>query len=553
MSVETTPLSSDPSVAAPILYLDCSSGISGDMFTAALLDLGADEAKLREALASLPLEGYRIEISRVMKSALDVCDFNVVLPEGRDNHDHDMEYLHGHEHAHPHDHEHEHGHEHDHEHEHTHEHEHDHEHEHTHEHEHDHEHEHTHEHEHDYGHEHSHQRHEHHELEHYGHEHHGHDHHHADARNLQDITEILKAGKLSERALSLALDIFRILAEAESQAHGKPVDQIHFHEVGAVDSIIDIAAAAVCIDLLGVQEVILTELTEGTGTVRCQHGILPVPVPAVSRIVSTYRLPLHISPIHGELVTPTGAAIAAALRTGDALPAVFEIERIGMGAGKRDYAAAGFLRAMLIRPAVSRGTVRPAVAGRSSVSGGISGASGVSDPALGACGASSGTADASGETPKTVLHLETNLDDCTGEALGYVMDRLMTAGALDTYFIPIQMKKNRPAVLLNVLCRETDRAKLEDLIFRHTTSTGIRCSRKERTVLPRRTGTVETSLGQASVKYVQYAGQTRCYPEYDSVSALADASGRGFREICKLIQAEAERSLKPDSGSAEQI
>lgn len=294
------------------LYLECNSGISGDMTVAALLDLGADEHVLREALKSLPLTGYTVEISRVKKAGIDCCDFHVKLDT--DNHDHDMEYLYGH--ANGHHGNHEHGH-----------------------HEHDHHGNHEHGHHGGYDHNPGHQ-----------HDHRGdHEHHHShEHRGLKEIETILGAGSLTEGALRLAMKIFRILAEAESKAHGVPMEQVHFHEVGAVDSIVDIAAAAICFDNLGVGKVILPRISEGYGTVRCQHGILSVPVPASSNIMETYGLTIHMTAVKGELITPTGAAIAAAIRTTEELPAEFKIRKIGMGAGKRQYELPGILRAMLI-------------------------------------------------------------------------------------------------------------------------------------------------------------------------------------------------------------
>ncbi len=297
-----------------LLYLECYSGISGDMTVAALLDLGADEQVLRQALESLPLKEFTVEISRVKKSGIEACDFNVICEV--DGHDHDMAYLHGHEEGA--------GEEHDHDHEHHHHHDHDHDHEHHHDHDHEHCHDHDHPHDHDHDHEH---------------------HHHHSHRGMKEITEIIEGGALTEGARALALRIFQVLAEAESRAHGVPVDQVHFHEVGAVDSIVDIVAAAVCLDNLGLSRVVVPMMAEGIGTVRCQHGILPIPVPAVTNIVQAYGLPLSIVPVHGELVTPTGAAIVAAIRTEEALPSSFVLEGTGIGAGKRDYATAGILRA----------------------------------------------------------------------------------------------------------------------------------------------------------------------------------------------------------------
>lgn len=296
-----------------ILYLECSSGISGDMTAAALLDAGADEAAVRRALESLPVDGFEVRITRVVKSGLDVCDFDVVLDAAHENHDHDMAYLHGHAHgeasAHDHDHEHEraHGEAHVYDHDHTHGEAHVHDHDHT----------------HDGGHRHEH-------------------------RGMAEIGAIIDAADMTDRAKEIARAVFAVIAEAEARAHGVSVDQVHFHEVGAVDSIADIVAIAVALDSLDVDDVVVSDLVEGTGTVRCQHGIIPVPVPAVVNIAAAHGLPLRITDVRGELVTPTGAAVAAAVRTRDALPERFTIERVGMGAGKRAYETPGILRAMIL-------------------------------------------------------------------------------------------------------------------------------------------------------------------------------------------------------------
>lgn len=276
------------------LYLECQAGISGDMMVAALLDLGADEQVLRNALESLPLDGFRIQIRRVKKAGLDVCDFDVQLDALHENHDHDMAYLYGHlktgqmqeENGHEHHHEHTHGHEH-------------------------------------------------------GHQHHEH-------RGMKEITEIIQGAAITEHAKEIALRIFQIIAEAEAKAHGEPVEQVHFHEVGAVDSIVDIVAVAVCLDDLQITDVIVPYLCEGTGSVRCQHGILPVPVPAVVNIAMKNRIALKITNVTGELVTPTGAAIVAAIRTSEQLPELIRIRNIGLGAGKRTYQLPSILRAILL-------------------------------------------------------------------------------------------------------------------------------------------------------------------------------------------------------------
>lgn len=278
------------------LYLECYSGISGDMVTAALLDLGADEVVLRKALASLPLDGFSINISRVKKAGLDACDFDVVLDAEHENHDHDMAYLHGQGGASEHGHDHDHGHAHDHDHA------------------------------------------------------HGAPggHHH---RGPAEIAQIIDGAAMTDGAKAIAHRMFGFVADAEARAHGVPVGEVHFHEVGAVDSIADIVAIAVAADDLAADGVVVSDLPCGYGTVRCQHGLIPVPAPATAFIAEAAGLTLSPVDVEGELVTPTGAAAAAALRTEAALPERFSIKAIGMGAGKRAYDTPGILRAMIIEPA----------------------------------------------------------------------------------------------------------------------------------------------------------------------------------------------------------
>lgn len=304
------------------LYLECNFGISGDMTVGALLDLGADEKVLSDVLKSMPVSGFETKISRVKKSGLDVCDFDVILNSHYDNHDHDMEYLYGHnhttdEHSHNHHHEDE-SHSHDHQHE-------------------------DESHGHDHHHEdksHSHDHHEEHN------EHHVHSHH--EHRGINEVNDIIDKTEMTENARGIAKKIFDILCKAEAKAHGVPYEQVHFHEVGAIDSIVDIVSVAVCIDNLNITNCVVTSLYEGMGTVRCQHGILPVPVPAVLNIIQMNQIPLSYNGKTGEYVTPTGAAIVAAICTENKLPEHFSVERVGMGAGKRKYETPGILRAMII-------------------------------------------------------------------------------------------------------------------------------------------------------------------------------------------------------------
>lgn len=415
-------------IMSKTLYLECYSGISGDMTVAALLDLGADREVLKESLKSLPVGGFRTEITRVKKSGLDACDFSVILEQ--DNHDHDMEYLHGSEKSYTGHHEYTHSHE-------------------------------------------------------YPHEH----------RGMKEITEIIQKSEMTARAKKMAMRVFGILAQAESKAHGVPVEEVHFHEVGAVDSIVDIAAIAICMDNLDISNVIVPVLYEGTGFIRCQHGQIPVPVPAVTHIAETHKLKLKITDIQGELVTPTGAAVVAAFRTSDRLPEDFTMLKTGIGAGKRQYRCPGILRAMLIRE----------------------------------------TTDL--QIKDIIWKLETDMDDCGGEMMGHVMNLLMANGAREVHYTPIYTKKNRPAYTLTVICKESEREKLENLIFSETTTIGIRRVEMERTILQREIQKKDTPVGTAIVKACTLPdGNIRYYPEYENVAELAERNQLSFRETYDRIR-----------------
>ncbi|MEE1373502.1 MAG: LarC family nickel insertion protein [Parolsenella sp.] len=456
------------------LYLDCSSGISGDMTVAALLDLGASEQRLREALSTLPAHGFDVAVTRVRKSGLDACDFDVRLDAAHENHDHDMAWLYGHldasehEHAHEHDHEHDHAHENDHAHEHS-----------------------------------------------AGHDHaHAHHHHHHEHRSLADVCAIIDASAMSERAKKLAHAVFGKLAEAEAKAHGATPETVMFHEVGAIDSIVDICSVALCLDDLDVTEVIVPSLAEGHGTIRCAHGIMPVPVPAVVNLCQAAGIALVPAPVTGELVTPTGAAIVAALRTGNALPASYAIERVGYGAGKRAYEnCSGVLRAVLI-------------------------ASEVSD-------------DADDGDRSTITKLESDLDDCTGEALGRVIELLMAAGAREAHAIPIVMKKGRPGHQLEVICDGELAPTLERIIFENTTTIGIRSMDMRRHALPRTPDGIETPYGYVATKLVVMPdGHVRSYPEYSSVVEACERTGASFQDVFRATQAAADAGHSGDAREA---
>ena len=487
-----------------ILYLDCASGISGDMTVGALLDLGASREKLVQALDSLGVSGYHLHFGRTKKCGIDAYDFDVHLEEEEHHHDHE----HGHEHEHSHD-EHDHEHHHAHSHEemcehsrgdelHSHEHSHEEElhfHEHSHD-ENDHDHHHAHEHAHDSAHSHAHE--------------HTHDHMHPHVhRNIHDIFEIIDRLDASDRVKNLARRMFEIVAEAESKAHGIPVSEVHFHEVGAIDSIVDVISAAFCLEDLGIHRVVVSPLSEGHGFARCQHGLMPVPVPATANIAAAQGLELTLRDVEGEMVTPTGAAIAAAFRTESALPKKYQIEKIGIGAGNKDFAHANILRAMLLTDK----TVEVETG-------------------------------KDGHDESSMWVMEANLDDCTGEALGYAMEVLLEAGARDVWYTPAYMKKNRPAYVLHVLTTAEKREELEQLIFSCTTTIGVRRYPVERTILPREVKEIQTRYGAAKVKICKRGGVDTCYPEYESVRAICRETGKSFMEVFHGVMEDGSASLR---------
>ncbi len=422
-----------------LLYLECYSGISGDMTVGALLDLGAREEILRRELAKLPVAGYELKVGRAKKCGIDACDFDVILQDESSH----GEHIRGHHH---------HG-------------------------------EHT----------------------------HGDSHtHHHEHRTYGDISRMLQESCLEEPVLEMAKRIFRVVAEAEAKVHRMPLEEVHFHEVGAVDSIVDIVAAAVCLHDLGISRVAVSVLHEGTGTTWCQHGRIPVPAPAVLEMMARYELPVKITENEGEMITPTGAAIAAALRTEVALPEQFVVKKIGMGAGKKEFAQANILRAMILETKESSGQE----------------------------GSKEGRKE---DTPKeSVWVLETNVDDCTGEQLGYTIEQLVNAGALDAGCFPVGMKKNRPGYMLQVICREDMRESLENLIFKETTSIGLRRYQESRRVLEREFVDADTPWGTAKVKVCSHHGERYYYPEYSSVKEISKKAGISLKAAYDEIQKAAE-------------
>lgn len=492
------------------LWLDCGAGVAGDMLVAALLDVAEDaagaERAMREALESLPVEGFSVEVRRVHKVGFDCCDFNVALDAAHENHDHDMAYLHGmrassaassaagddgvlYEHTHEHEYAHEHACEYERARERTHEHtdEHDHEH-----------------------------------------------------RRLADIEALIAAASMTPAARMIALRTFHILASAEAAAHGTTIDQVHFHEVGAIDSIVDIISAAVLFDYLHIERVIVPRLVDGYGTVRCQHGIIPVPVPATLNICKEHGLPLGVCDVEGELVTPTGAALVAAVVTGFDLPERSAVRRVGIGAGKRSYTCPSILRAMLIEPLESAPVPSreardcPALRGESSHVGEAPSGPRTDSrtPWVERAKTAPGNHTTEVDAPMRVVKLECDVDDVSPEVLAYAAELLRGVGAREVHWLPVFAKKGRPAYQLQVICEPHEVPALEGVIFREVGTLGIRRSIWERSVLPRELRQVETEFGAVAVKCSMLPdGSVRTKPEYEDCAAIACRMGVPLRDV----------------------
>jgi len=320
----------------------------------------------------------------------------------------------------------------------------------------------------------------------YGHEHgHGHTHHHS---SMRDIEQIITGLPVPESVKDSAVSVYRLIAEAESHVHGVPVTDIHFHEVGTMDAVADIVSVCLLMERLSPDEVIASPVHAGCGQVQCAHGMLPVPAPATAFLLR--GIPVYGGQIKGELCTPTGAALLKHFvdRFGD-MP-VMRTERIGYGMGKKDFAAANCLRAL-----------------------------------LGGCE----------EGQETVTELSCNLDDMSPEAVGFAVERLTEAGALEVYTVPAGMKKNRPGILFCVMCKNEDRDRMLELIFLHTTTLGVREYVSRRYTLDRRMETVRSSFGDVRRKVSAGYGVVRGKYEYDDLARIARERGMAISEVRKAV------------------
>jgi pyridinium-3,5-bisthiocarboxylic acid mononucleotide nickel chelatase len=317
------------------------------------------------------------------------------------------------------------------------------------------------------------------------------DHHHHH-RHLPDIEGLITQAALPNRVKTWSLDIFRALAIAEGAVHGIPPESVHFHEVGATDAIVDIVGTCIGLDWLGIDQLFCSALPSGGGTVRAAHGLLPVPVPAVLNLLTTRQVPTYDNGIAKELVTPTGAAIAVTLAQGFGTSPKMQLQQIGLGAGSQDLQIPNILRLWLGK------TEEVSV-----------------DP-----------------SQETIVILETQLDDISPQIIGYLYDELLAAGAVEVFTQPIGMKKSRPGILLSVLCPPAQVESCETLLFRETTTLGIRRSMQQRTVLRRQIETVETALGPVQVKVAYLGDRTvNVQPEYEDCAALARKHHKPLKEI----------------------
>ncbi|HLX86688.1 MAG TPA: nickel pincer cofactor biosynthesis protein LarC [Terriglobales bacterium] len=451
-----------------IAYLDCFSGISGDMFMGAMVDAGVSPKLLEDTVAALNI-GARLEISKVKRGGISGTKVDVYANGEKDlpretfweqKHDHSHEHIDAHSHGDGHKHSHEHSHDHSH-------------------------------------------------SEPAGHVHGST--HHEHARGLAEIREIIEKSAISPTAKATAIRIFVALGEAEAEIHGTSIDHVHFHEVGAIDAMVDIVCAAAGAESLAVDEWICSPLNVGSGTVKCAHGTLPVPAPATLRLLKD--APIYSSGPQVELVTPTGAAIVKTLASRFATFPAMKIDHSGYGAGTRDFPNHPNLLRLTI------GEAMPAPAASSSQT----------QSHLGPANAGLPT---EGLANETITVLEANLDDLSPQVLAYAMERLLAEGALDVFSVPVQMKKSRPGAVLTVLAKTEDANRLTKTIFSETTTLGVRRRDEQRQTLSRRWQTVDTTWGPVRMKIANMNGSVSNYaPEYEDCRALAEAKQVPLRNV----------------------
>lgn len=359
-------------------------------------------------------------------------------------------------------------------------------------------------------------------------------------RRLPDIEHLIQAAQLPQRAANWSLSIFRQLAVAEGAVHGVPADQVHFHEVGATDALVDVVGTCLGLDWLGIEQLYCSALPVGGGTIWAAHGRLPVPAPAVLRLLEQRQVPIYSNGIERELVTPTGAAIATTLVTQFGPPPAMVLQRVGLGAGSRNLPIANILRLWVGEQTAPNGFHQTVAQARSIA------------PSSAAPGAQTPT---HANSHDQVTLLETQIDDLTPQAIGYVMEELFAAGALDVFTQAIAMKKSRPGILLTVICRPEASAACTAILFRETTTLGIRQQVQERQILQRAIQTVQTPLGPIRVKvaWIQDAAQpTTVQPEYEDCAQAARQHHRPWRDVHQQALAAwyQQAEPQPSVGSA---
>ena len=500
------------------LYIECAMGAAGDMLTAALLELMPDKEAALAKLNAMGIPGVVFEAEPSAKCGITGTHMRVLIHGEEEG-----AVPCGHTHEHHHDHAHEHHHEHEHDHVHEHHYEHDH-HVHTHAHAHVQEDAHCHD---SDAHDHAH--------------HHAHDAHHHAHHGMVEIRRLIAELAVSETVKEKALAVYQSIAEAESRVHGAEVDQIHFHEVGSMDAVADVTAVCLLMELLAPEQVIVSPIHVGSGTVLCAHGRLPVPAPATALILE--GMPIYGGSVQGELCTPTGAALLKTFVDSFGPMPPMTVAKTGYGMGTKDFEQANCLRAMLGESFTMNGTASKMQTGQD--------AEGENTGSRGAAGKDTETENPAAREGR-ITEISCNLDDMTGEDIAFAAEHILQAGALDVFTESIYMKKGRPAVKLTVLARPEDEERLAGEIFRHTSTIGVRIHTDRRYELARRSEQRKTPLGTIEVKISEGFGVRKEKIEFASLKQIAETSGKRLAEV-RAALAEEDGKDEAEHSEAENI
>lgn len=491
------------------LYIECAMGAAGDMLTAALLELLPDKEAALAKLNAMGIPGVVFEAEPSAKCGITGTHMRVLIHGEEEEsvpcgHTHAQEDHHEHNHAHEHHHEHEHVHEHHHEHDH-----------------------HVHTHAHAYVQEDAHC----HDSDAHDHaHHHEHDAHHQAHHGMAEIRSLIAELAVSETVKEKALAVYQRIAEAESRVHGAEVDQIHFHEVGSMDAVADVTAVCLLMELLAPEQVIVSPIHVGSGTVLCAHGRLPVPAPATALILE--GMPIYGGSVQGELCTPTGAALLKTFADSFGPMPPMTVAKTGYGMGTKDFEQANCLRAMLGTSFPMNGTGSKMQTGQA--------AEGENTGSRGVAGKDTETENPAAREGR-ITEISCNLDDMTGEDIAFAAERILQAGALDVFTESIYMKKGRPAVKLTVLARPEDEERLAGEIFRHTSTIGVRIHTDRRYELARRSEQRKTPLGTIEVKISEGFGVRKEKIEFASLKQIAETSGKHLAEVRAALAEEPKK------------